>query len=132
MQTTDRLMMVNLAVTDMPRAREFYSDKLGLKIIQDFRQSDDQWWVSLSSPENGATLTLTTYHGNMKPGTALMYFQTSDVEAAHQELSDKSVKVNDIENDLFGPGSGVKWFDFNDPEGNHLYLVQAHEARAPF
>ena len=132
MQVADKIMMVNIAVSDMPKAKEFYEGKLGLKVMQDFRQSDDHWWVSLSTPDGGTTLTLTTYHGNMQPGTMLMYFQTSDVDTAHKELTDKGVKVSEVQDDLFGPGSGVKWFDFDDPEGNHLYLAQKHEARAPF
>lgn len=44
----------------------------------------------------------------MKPGTMKVYFATSDVAAAHKELSSKDVKVNEVKDDLFGPGSGVK------------------------
>lgn len=132
MQPADKLMMVTMAVKDMSQAKEFYAEQLGLKVIQDFRQSDEQWWVALSAHEGGANVTLTTFHGNLQPGTMTMYFQTADVEAAHKGLENKGVKVNDVQDDLFGPGSGVKWFDLNDPEGNHVYLVQAHEARAPF
>lgn len=132
MQVADKLMMITMAVSDMSKAKEFYADKLGLKVIQDFRQSDERWWVGLTAPEGGANITLTTFHGDMLPGTTTIYFQTSDIEAAHKELSNKGVKVNDVKNDLFGPGSGVQWFDFDDPDGNHMYLAQAHAARAPF
>jgi predicted enzyme related to lactoylglutathione lyase len=61
----------------------------------------------------------------MKPGTTKLYFATSDVAAARKELSDKGVKVNEVKDDLFGPGSGVKWFNFEDPDGNEVLLVQA-------
>jgi hypothetical protein len=44
----------------------------------------------------------------MKPGTMTLYFATSDVAAAHKELSDKGVKVNEVKDDLFGPGSGKR------------------------
>jgi hypothetical protein len=33
--------------------------------------------------------------------------------------------VNIIGDDLHGPGSGVKWFNFMDPDGNLLHLEQA-------
>ena len=36
----------------------------------------------------------------MKPGTMSVYFATSDVAAAHKELSDKGVKVNEVKDDL--------------------------------
>jgi hypothetical protein len=54
-----------------------------------------------------------------------MYFATSDVVAAHNELSGKDVKLNEVKDDLYGPGSGVKWFNLEDPDSNTLYLAQA-------
>jgi hypothetical protein len=45
--------------------------------------------------------------------------------AAHTDLSAKGAKVNEVKNDLFGPGSGVKWFNVEDPDGNQVLLVQA-------
>ncbi len=71
------------------------------------------------------TITLTTYHGDVKTGAMVVYFVASDVAAAHKELSDKGVKVNDVQDDLFGPGSGVKWFNLDDPDGNQVLLAQA-------
>ena len=44
------------------------------------------------------------------------------VAAAHQELSKKGIKVSDIQDDLFGPGSGVKFFQLEDPDGTQVTL----------
>jgi catechol 2,3-dioxygenase-like lactoylglutathione lyase family enzyme len=123
--TIDKLMMFSLAVSDMAKAKAFYADKLGLKVASDYRQDDDRWWVSLTLPEDSASITLTTAHENMKPGTMKLYFATSDVAALHKELSVKGAKVNEVKDDLFGPGSGVKWFNLEDPDGNQVHLVQA-------
>jgi catechol 2,3-dioxygenase-like lactoylglutathione lyase family enzyme len=87
--TVDNLMMFSIAVTDMPKAKAFYSDKPGLKVTTDSRRDDHNWWVGL-----------------------------------HEELSAKGAKVNEVRNDLFGPGSGVKWFSLEDPDGNQVLLVQ--------
>lgn len=125
MQTIDKLMMISMAVSDMPKAREFYCDQLGLKVVSDYRQDDNNWWVSLALPEGGASITLTTFHENMKDGTMKLYFATSDIAAARKELGAKGAKVNEIKDDLFGPGSGVKWFNLADPDGNQVFLVQA-------
>ncbi len=125
MQVIDRFTMLQVAVGDMPKAKSFYADKLGLKVTSDYRQSDDRWWVSLALPEGGVTVTLTTYHGDMKPGTLTLYFATLDIAAAHKELSDKGVQVSPVGDDLHGPGSGVKWFNFRDPDGNLVHLEQA-------
>jgi len=125
MPVTDKLMMVAVAVSDMPTAQAFYSDKLGLKIIQDYRQDDNHWWVALTLPESGVTITLTTFHENVIPGAMKLWFGSSDITTAHKELDGKGVKVSDIQNDLHGPGSGVKWFNCTDPEGNQVIFEQA-------
>jgi len=123
--TIDKLMMLSLAVSDMPKAKAFYSDQLGLQVASDFRKDDDHWWVSLALPEEGASITLTTVHENMKPGTMKLYFATPDVAAVHQELCVKGAKLNGVKDDLYGPGSGVKWFSLEDPDGNQVLLVES-------
>src|ERR1700722_1991900 len=126
MQMIDKLMMLAVLVSDMPKAKEFYADKLGLKVASDYRQSDDRWWVALTLPEGGVGITLTTYHeGDGKLGAMTLWFATSDLAAAHKELTDKGVKVSEIGDDLHGPGSGTKWFNFKDPEGNLIHIEQA-------
>ena len=134
MQVVNKLMMLGMNVSDMPKAKAFYADKLGLKVTTDYRKDDDNWWVALASPEGGASITLAraTGYENMKPGTMTLYFETSDIDAANKELSSKGVKVNEVQDDLFGPGSGVRWFNLEDPDGNQVILAQAHKSRAPF
>jgi catechol 2,3-dioxygenase-like lactoylglutathione lyase family enzyme len=125
MQVVDKLMRFKMAVSDMPNAKAFYADKLGLKVATDYRRDEHNWWVSLSLPEGGASIILTTAYENMKPGTMSLYFATSNVAAAHKELSAEGAKVNEVQDDLYGPGSGVKWFNLEDPDGNQVFLVQA-------
>jgi catechol 2,3-dioxygenase-like lactoylglutathione lyase family enzyme len=123
--TIDKLMMFSMAVSDMPKAKAFCTDKLGLKVASDHRQDDNNWWVSLAFPDGGPSIVLTTSHENMKPGTMKLYFASPDVAAAHQDLIAKGAKVSQVNDDLFGPGSGVKWLQLEDPDGNHVLLVQA-------
>ncbi len=134
MQVVNKLMMLAMNVGDMPKSKAFYADKLGLKVATDYRKDDDNWWVTLTLPEGGATITLSRATGfeNMKPGTMTVYFETSDIAAAYKELSNKGVKVDEVKDDLFGQGSGVKWFNLEDPDGNQVILAQAHKSRAPF
>jgi len=124
MQVINKLMMLAIGVSNMPASKAFYADKLGLKAMSDYRQDDGHWWVPLTLPEGGVTITLTTFHENAKPGTMTLWFATSDLAAAHKELDSKGVSVSKIGDDLHGPGSGVKWFNFKDPDGNLIHLEQ--------
>ncbi len=120
----ERLIMVTMAVTDMAKAKAFYAEQLGWQVTKDVGRGD-RHWVSLELPGGGASLTLSTMHGHMKPGAMSLYLATSDVEAAHNALKAKGVEVNDVQNDLYGPGSGVKWFDLTDPDGNRWVMAQS-------
>jgi catechol 2,3-dioxygenase-like lactoylglutathione lyase family enzyme len=125
MQLANKLMRFKMAVTNVPKAKAFYADKLGLKVESDYRRDDHNWWVSLTPTEGGPSIVLSTTHENMKPGTMSLYFASSDIAAAHKELSTKGAKANEVKDDLYGPGSGVKWFNVDDPDGNQVFLVQA-------
>jgi catechol 2,3-dioxygenase-like lactoylglutathione lyase family enzyme len=125
MQAVNKLMRFKMAVSDMPKAKALYVDKLGLKVESDYRRDDHNWWVSLTPNDDGTSIVLTTAFENMKPGTMSIYFASKDVAAAHKDLSAKGAQVNEVRDDLYGPGSGVKWFNLEDPDGNQVFLVQA-------
>lgn len=125
MQLASKFMMLQIAVGDMPKAKEFYEQTLGLKVITDYRQDDNHWWVELALPEGGVHIALTTLHLHMKPGTQTLYFATPDVEVFQKNLRKKGVAVSDVKDNLHGPGSGVKWFKLQDPDGNLVHVEQA-------
>src|SRR5438874_941934 len=86
----EKILMVMMAVTDMAKAKAFYAEQLGWSVTTDYGQGD-QHWVSLELPGGGATLTLSTMHGKMKPGTMTLYLSTSDIEATYHELKAKGL-----------------------------------------
>lgn len=118
----NKFIMMHIAVADVDKSKEFYVNGLG------FTEKGDSGpgamrWLPLEMP-GGAELVLTNFHEHMKPGVLKLYFQTSDVEGTHKELSEKGLKVDALKDDLYGPGSGVKWFKVEDPDGNHIHIVQ--------
>lgn len=122
-QLVEKLSMFTLAVSDMPKAKAFYADTLGLKVTKDFRQDDQNWWVTLTSQEGGISINLARYgEYTTKLGAVGLYFKTSDLASAHKELGQKGAEVTDIQDDLFGPGSGVKFFQLADPDGTQVTL----------
>jgi predicted enzyme related to lactoylglutathione lyase len=120
----EKILKLSIAVTEMAKAKAFYAEQLGFQVTNDVGQGD-RHWVGLEFPGGGASLTLTTMHENMKPGTMKLYLSTSNIEAAYDELKAKGVKVNEVKDDLYGPGSGVKWFGSTDPDGNQWLVVQS-------
>src|SRR5215213_5598582 len=124
----NKLTMVSVVVSDMKRAKEFYAEKLGLEVAADYRQNDDNWWVTLILPGGGASITLarssTTSNEPPQPGTLGFYLSTSDIEAAHTELNERGIKTGEVRDNLYGPGSGVKFIQFKDPDGNSVTIAQ--------
>ena len=124
----NQLTMVSVVVSDMNKAKEFYAEKLGLEVATDYRRNDDNWWVTLTLPNSGMSITLarssTTSNEPPKPGTVGFYLSTLDIAAAHQVLNEKGVKTGEVRDDLYGPGSGVKFFQVQDPDGNQVTFAQ--------
>jgi len=124
MSIIKKLTMYNIAVKDIPKATAFYSDVLGLEVTQDYRQDEKNWWITLALPEGGVSITLGLDEEGIKPGKLTTYFATADIVAAHKALVEKKVEVSDVQDDLYGPGSGVKFVTLTDPAGNSVLLVQ--------
>ncbi len=127
-RVASKLTMVTVVVSDMKKAKEFYSEKLGLEVAADYRRNDDNWWVTLTFPGGGATITLArssvTSNVPPDPGIVAFYFSTPDIAAAHKELNEKGVETGEIRDDLYGPGSGVKFIQFKDPDGYQVTFAQ--------
>jgi predicted enzyme related to lactoylglutathione lyase len=121
----EKILMVNLAVTDMAKSKAFYAEQLGWAVTTDFGQGAHHW-VSLELPGGGASVTLTTMHGEMKPGAMTYYLSTANIETTHSEFKAKGIEtLSEVKDDLYGPGSGVKWFSIGDPDGNQWLVAQA-------
>jgi catechol 2,3-dioxygenase-like lactoylglutathione lyase family enzyme len=127
-KVANKLTMVTVIVSDMKKAKEFYAEKLGLEIATDYRRNDDNWWVTFILPSGGASITLArssvTSNEPPKPGTVAFYLSTSDIAATHKELNEKGVETGEIRDNLYGPGSGVKFIQFQDPDGNQVTFAQ--------
>ena len=128
MTVVNQLTMVSVVVSDMKRAKEFYAEKLGLEVATDYRQNDNNWWVTLTLPGGGPSITLarssTTSNEPPQPGTLGFYLSTPDLAAAHKELKEKGANPGEIQDNLYGPGSGVKFFQLQDPDGNQVTFAQ--------
>ena len=118
-----------MAVKDMPKMKEFVQ-KIGFKIVTEYRQDDEHWWTGIKLADDSLVITLSTFTAG-KLGVPGLYVLAPDIEAAHADLTAKGLNPGAITPDLYGPGSGVKWFMVTDPDGNMWQIAQAKSQWMP-
>ena len=113
-----------IATTQAERAKQFYSEVLGLRLIEDS-------WFAIVYMAGGTRLHIQKVKEfSPQPFTA-MGWTVGDIAAAAAELSKKGVKFErykGMEQDAAGiwttPDGGGKVCWFKDPDGNTLSLTE--------
>jgi predicted enzyme related to lactoylglutathione lyase len=119
-----RLELVQVPVSDVDRAKAFYTEKAGFNADQDHRVSDELRFVQLTPPGSACSIALGTGLSGMEPGSVQgLQLVVSDIEAARAELVERGVDVTEVQ--VFDWGSFVF---FSDPDGNG-WAVQQLPAR---
>ena len=119
-----RLELVQVPVSDVDRAKAFYTEKAGFNADHDHRVSDEIRFVQLTPPGSDCSIALGTGLSGMEPGSVQgLQLVVSDIEAARAELVERGVDVSEVQ--VFDWGSFVF---FSDPDGNG-WAVQQLPAR---
>jgi len=119
-----RLEVVQVPVSDVDRAKTFYTDKAGFNADHDHRVSDEIRFVQLTPPGSACSIALGTGLGDMPPGSVQgLQLVVSDIHDARAELVARGVEVSEVQE--FDWGSFVF---FKDPDGNG-WAVQQPPAR---
>jgi catechol 2,3-dioxygenase-like lactoylglutathione lyase family enzyme len=119
-----RLELVQVPVSDVDRAKAFYTDKAGFDADHDHQVSDELRFVQLTPPGSGCSIAIGTGLTEMSPGSVHgLQLVVDDIEAARAELVERGVEVGDVQE--FPWGSFVF---FSDPDGNS-WSVQAIQQR---
>jgi catechol 2,3-dioxygenase-like lactoylglutathione lyase family enzyme len=120
-----RLELVAIPVSDVDRAKAFYTEKAGFNADHDHTVSEEIRFVQLTPPGSPCSIALGTGIVDTPPGSAHgLQMVVSDVRAAREELLGRGVEVSDVQE--FPWGSFVF---FNDPDGNS-WSVQQLPARS--
>jgi predicted enzyme related to lactoylglutathione lyase len=110
------LELVPVPVTDIDRAKAFYSDQAGFKVDVDVSPAEGVRIVQLTPPGSYCSITLSTGLPtlDMSPGTLRgLHLVVADIAAAREELIGRGVDVAPVE-DM----GGVYYASFADPDGN--------------
>jgi predicted enzyme related to lactoylglutathione lyase len=114
------IKFANIPVTDQDRALEFYTQKLGFRIITDAPFNDRQRWIELGIPRAETRLVLFTAPGQEKMlgGFMNVTFTTDDIETTARVMKEKGVEfVQDPQRADWGTAA-----IFKDPDGNQFVL----------
>ena len=119
-----KLELVAVPVSDVDRAKAFYTEKAGFNADHDHRVSDEIRFVQLTPPGSACSIAIGTGIVDTPPGSVQgLQLVVSDINAARAELLERGVEVSGVEE--FPWGSFVF---FNDPDGNG-WAVQQLPAR---
>jgi catechol 2,3-dioxygenase-like lactoylglutathione lyase family enzyme len=114
------IKFANVPVTDQDRALEFYTKKLGLRILTDAPFDGRQRWIELGIPRAETRLVLFTGPGQEKciGGFMNLAFGADDVEATAKELKARGVEFVQEPRKADWGTSAI----FKDPDGNQYVL----------
>jgi predicted enzyme related to lactoylglutathione lyase len=114
-----KLELVLVPVSDVDRAKNFYTEQVGFNLDHDHQVSDDLRFVQLTPPGSGCSISMGP-PTEMAPGSLQgLQLVVSDIEAAHAELSGRGVEVGEIQDLPWG-----SFVFFKDPDGNGWAVQQ--------
>jgi predicted enzyme related to lactoylglutathione lyase len=120
-----RLEVVQVPVSDVDRAKAFYSEQAGFVLDRDHQVSDDVRVVQLTPPGSGCAIVIGTGLSEMVPGSVQgLQLVVADIDAAREALVGRGVDVSEIQV-LGRPGlPGFRFASFRDPDGNGWALQE--------
>ena len=115
-----KLELVAVPVSDVDRAKTFYTEKAGFNADHDHQVSDEIRFVQLTPPGSACSIAIGKGVVNTPPGSAQgLQLVVSDIHAARAELLERGIEVGDVQD--FPWGSFVF---FSDPDGNGWSVQQ--------
>ncbi len=109
-----KLELVAVPVTDVDRAKAFYTEQVGFNADYDESPNDEIRFVQLTPPGSACSIAIGKGLVDSEPGSvAGLQLVVSGAAEAHAELAGRGVEVSDIQEFPWG-----KFVFFSDPDGN--------------
>lgn len=132
------LEVVTVPVSDVERAKRFYSEQVGFAVDHDTRVSDDMHFAQLTPPGSGCSIVVGKGIVDMPPGSLKgLQLVVSDIHKARAHLVERGVEISEVQvasPSGFRPSrtgealDNVGFIFFRDPDGNG-WAVQQISAR---
>jgi len=115
-----KLELVAIPVSDVDRAKAFYSERVGFNADHNHSVGDEIRFVQLTPPGSACSIAFGKGIVHTRPGSVQgMQIVVEDVQAARAHLVERGVECSEVSE--FPWGSFVF---FNDPDGNGWALQQ--------
>jgi catechol 2,3-dioxygenase-like lactoylglutathione lyase family enzyme len=115
-----KLELVSVPVSDVDRAKAFYTEKAGFAIDNDVTVEEGLRFIQLTPPGSGCSISIGEGLNEMEPGSLEgLQLVVDDIESARDELAGRGLHVSDIQDFPWG-----RFVFFNDPDGNGWAVQQ--------
>jgi catechol 2,3-dioxygenase-like lactoylglutathione lyase family enzyme len=115
-----KLELVTIPVSDVDRAKTFYTDKVGFHADHDHTVNPDLRFVQLTPPGSACSIALGKGLTPAVPGSVQgLQLVVADAEAARAELIARGLDVAPVQDFPWG-----RFIFFSDPDGNRWAVQQ--------
>ena len=115
-----KLELVAVPVSDVDRAKAFYTETIGFHADHDHQVRDDLRFVQLTPPGSACSIVMGVGITDMPPGSQKgLQMVVADVKAVRDELVKRGVATSEIDVQPWG-----SFVYFSDPDGNRWSLQQ--------
>ena len=122
-----KLELIQVPVSDIDRAKDFYVNQVGFNDDHDHQFSEDIRFVQLTPLGSGCSISFTTGAHEMEPGSLEgLQLVVDDAHAAHDELAARGVDVSEVQDLPWG-----RFVFFSDPDGNGWAVQQVQYPGRP-
>jgi catechol 2,3-dioxygenase-like lactoylglutathione lyase family enzyme len=119
-----KLELVAVPVSDVDRAKAFYTEKVGFNLDHDHTVSDAIRFVQLTPPGSTCSIALGLGITTATPGAAQgLQLVVADAAAARAQLVERGVEASEVQEYPWG-----RFVFFSDPDGNG-WAVQEIQVR---
>ena len=109
-----KLELVAVPVSDVDRAKAFYTEKAGWGADHDHTVSEDMRFVQLTPPGSACSIAIGKGIMDTEPGSVKgLQVVVTDIEEARAELAGRGVDVSEVHDFPWG-----RFVFFSDPDGN--------------
>jgi catechol 2,3-dioxygenase-like lactoylglutathione lyase family enzyme len=116
-----KLELVPIPVSDVDRAKAFYTGQVGFNVDHDQRLGDHIRFVQLTPPGSACSIAIGTNITTAAPGSAQgLLLVVADIDATRARLAGQGVEISEVQDMEWGARHAY----FGDPDGNSWQLQQ--------